>query len=407
MRRAGRAGGHAQGKAVAAVALALALALATPAAALPQDWPISWPQTFNWSDSPVLLDLHQYGGFNDNILNSPPGVQPKASALSQTGVGATARLRLGQQAFTASASLTATDYLDDPSASLHDRALRLGWDQRLGEPCKGRLATEASDKQSDFDQASGPGQDILRTRKLDDEGRCAVSGPFGALVGGGASSLRHSTLSAQALDNDKAYGKLGLDYEGRNRDHAEIFIKLTGLRFPQATGTLSPDSTLTDLQASYRRAFSPLWEARAMIGASAAPTTPGAAPNQIAVYDAELLWTPSELWRASFSASRTLNAPISILANSQIAQTLNFSLTWRPTPKLSFTAGLGRLRLENGPTTPGLYGGTTLNTVSGRAVYQMTPFTSLTASFLRGIRSVAAGQTQTTLAMIGVDFKPY
>ncbi len=404
MKRASRAGGHAQGK--AGLATALALALATPAAALP-DWPASWPQTFNWSDSPLLLDLHQYGGFNDNILNSPPGVQPTASAVSQTGVGATGRLRLGQQFFTAEARVTATDYLDDPSASLHDRALRLRWDQRAGQACKGKLAAEASDKQSDFDQASGPGQDILRTRKLDDEGRCAVYGPFGALLGGGAASLSHAAVSAQALDNDRAYGKLGLDYEGRNRDHAELFFKLTGLRFPNATGTLSPDSTLTDLQASYRRAFSPLWEAWAMIGVSAAPSTPGASPNQIGVYNAELVWTPSELWRVALSANRTLNAPISILANSQIAQSQNFSLTWRPTPKLSFSAGLGRLRLENGPVTPGLYGGTTLITVSGRAVYQMTPFTSLTASFLRANRSVAAGQTQTTLALLGVDFKPY
>jgi len=393
-----RAGGHAPGKAAAA-ALALLMLLPTPA--LPDAGP-----GFNWSDSPLLLDLHQYGGFNSNILNSPPGNRPTASALSQTAIGATARFRLERQAFTAQARGVATHYFDDPSASLRDRAFRFGWEQRLGQPCAGRLAAQASDKQSDLDQASGPGQDILRTRAIDEDARCAVYGSFGALVGGGAASRTHALASAQSLDVDSAYGRLGVDYQGRNSDRAELFVKLTGLRFPQAAGPLRPQSSLTELKASYRRAFSPLWEATAMIGASAA-VTPGGSGQNVGIYAAELAWTPSNLWRVALAASRSLNAPISIQANSQIAQTQNLSLTFRPTPKLSLTAGLGRLVLENGPTTSGLYGGSTLITLSGRAAYQMTPFTSLTAGFMRANRSLASGRTQTTIAMIGVDFNPY
>jgi hypothetical protein len=45
----------------------------SPVPAYPLAYPLSWTPAFNWSDSPLLLDLHQYGGFNDNIFNSPPG----------------------------------------------------------------------------------------------------------------------------------------------------------------------------------------------------------------------------------------------------------------------------------------------------------------------------------------------
>jgi len=389
----------------AGLAIALAPLLATPAAALPNG--PAWLPAFNWSESPLLLDLHQYGGFNDNILNTAPGGRPTASSFSQTALGATGRLRLGQQAFTARARVAATDYLDDPSASLHDRLLHVGWDQRAGQACKGRLDAEASDKQSDFDQAAGPGQDTLRTRILDDNGRCAVYGPVGALFGAGAASRRHDAASAQALDSNSVYGRLGLDYEGRARDRAEFVLKLTGLRFPQATATLSSQSSQSELKASYKRVLSPLWEGVAMVGASGAPSPTTGLWREIFTYNAELAWTPSELWRAALSASQTLSAPVSILANSQIARAQNLSLTWRPTPKLSFSAGLGRLWLENGPTASGLYGGTTLTSLSGRAVYQMTPFTSLTATVLRADRSLTSGRTHTTIAMIGVDFKPY
>jgi hypothetical protein len=376
--------------------------------------PLVWPFAFNWSDSPLLIDLHQYGGFNDNILNSAPGVKPTASAFSQTAVGALGRVSIGSQRFFADARVAATDFLDDKAASRHDRAFHLGWDWRAGAPCKGSLIAASSDTQAEAEQASGPGLDTLRLRALEADGRCALYGAFGLMFAAGAASRRHSAASARALDADSVYGKLGVDYQGRQGDHAAIFAKATGLRFPDAAApdALPGRSSQTDIQATYRRVFSPLLEAEAMIGASAASAASGAPPlggrpREIGVYKAELAVTPSALWRIALDASRTLGAPVSIRANAQVAETQTVSLAWRPTPKLSLTASLGRLWLESGPTVPGLYGGSTLITLSGRAVYQFTPFTSFTASLQRAERSLASGRTETTVATIGVDFKPF
>jgi hypothetical protein len=370
---------------------------------------LSWPLAFNWSDSPLLLDLHQYGGFNDNILNAAPDQTPRASAFSQTAFGALGRVNLGSQKVFADARFTATDFLEDRSASLHDRQFDLGWDWRAGRSCEGHLIAASSDKQAEAEQASGPGLDTLRSRAVDEDGRCALYGAFGLVFAAGAASRRHASDAARALDNDSAYGKLGLDYDWSQFDHAKISAKYTGLHFPQGaeTGGLRGAAGLGDLQGAYRRIFSPLWRAEGMIGVSEAPAPADGRPRALGVYSAGLAWTPSELWRAELAASRTLGAPVTIRANAQVSQAQSLSLTWWVSPKFGLTASLGRLRLESGPTGAGLYGGSTLTTLSGRAVYQLTPFTRLTASAQRAERGLSLGRTRTDVAMIGVDFKPY
>lgn len=361
-------------------------------------------------DSALLLDLHQYGGYNDNILNSPPGLKPTGSAVSQTAVGALGRMFIGPQRFFVDGRIGATDFLDDRSNSLHDHALHLGWDWRAGDACKGRLIATASDTQTETELASGPGLDTLRLRAIEQQdGRCALPSGFGLAFAAGALSLRHSLETASALDNDSVYGKLGLEEDRPDRDHAAIFAKVTQMRFTQdADGAPLPNSALTDVEADYRRIFSPWVQAEAGGGVSAAASAAGGPPPRaIGVYKAELDLTASDIWRIAFTASRKLGPPVSIEANSQVAEMEGVSVGWRPSPKLSVTASLNRLWLENGPTTPGLYGGTTLIMLSGKAVYQLTPFTSLTASCQRARRSLSSGNSYTDVAMIGVDFKPY
>jgi len=381
-----------------------------PFAAAPSPaYPLAWLPVFNWSESPVLLDLHQSGGFNDNILNSAPKRTPKASAVSRTEVGALGRLSLGPQRFFAQARIAATDFLDDKSASRHDRQFDLGWDWRAGRECAGRLAATASDKQAEAEQASGPGLDTLRLRGVDQEGRCALYGALGALFAAGAASRRHTALAARALDADAVYGKLGLDYDVSTRDHAEIFARAARTRFleGQDASALPRDADKTDLDAAYRRVFSSALQARAALGASQAPGPGDGRPRQVGTYSAELVFAPSELWRAVLAASRALGPPVSIRAAAQIAETQSLTVNWRASPKLAFTASVARLRLEGGPPAAGLYGGSTLTAVAGKAVYQLTPFTSLSASVQRVERRLAGGRVPTTVAMIGVDFKPY
>jgi hypothetical protein len=371
---------------------------------------LAWPLAFNWSESPLLIDLHQYGGFNDNILNSPPGVKPTASAVSQTAVGALGRMFVGAQKFFIDGRIGATDFLDHRSDSLHDQALHLGWDWRAGSVCRGRLIATASDTQSDSEMESGPGVDTVRLRAVEQQdGACALPSGFGLAFAAGAVSLRHSSATASALDNDSVYGKLELDHDRQDRDHAAIFAKVTDLRFLQDAGAAPiPQTALIDVEADYRRIFSRWVQAEAAAGASGASSAAGGPPpREIVVYKAEIDFTPSDLWRIAFTANRKLGAPVSIQSNSQVSEAQSVSVGWRPSPRLSLTASLSRLWLESGPSAPGLYGGTTLITLSGRAVYQLTPFTSLTASCLRAQRSLTSGISSATVAMIGVDFKPY
>jgi hypothetical protein len=381
----------------------------TASPAFASSWPLSFDfGAFNWSQSPLLLDLHQYGGFNDNSRNSPPGVAPHASVFSLSGFGALGRLHAGEQKFFADAHVAALDFAQDKGASRHDRQFDLGWDWRAGQACQGRLIATASDRQAETEDLAGPGLDTLRLRLIDQSGRCALYGAFGLVFAAGAASRRHTAASALALETDAVYGRFGLDYDRSQLDHAEASAKLTALDFPQGppSAVLGDAATQSDLQLAYRRILSPHWRAEAMAGVGAVPAPNDGRQRAVGVYDAELIWTPTDAWRAGLSASRTLGAAVSILAAAQIAEAQRLSLSWRTTPKVTLTGEIARLRLESGPSA-GLYGGSTLAMLSARAVYQLTPFTSLTTSLRHAERTASAGRAPNTVAMFGMDFNPF
>src|SRR6266568_5477366 len=76
------------------------------------------PQDFNWSQFPLLLNVNENAGYNDNILGLPtgqngPAHQLRGDSFAQTGVGASTRFYSGAQSFFADASYGVTNYTHD------------------------------------------------------------------------------------------------------------------------------------------------------------------------------------------------------------------------------------------------------------------------------------------------------
>jgi hypothetical protein len=115
------------------------------------------------------------------------------------------------------------------------------------------------------------------------------------------------------------------------------------------------------------------------------------------------------------SSSRSVSAPTTIVANIQVntAQTASVSYAWTPkvsltgTVGLSTTAGAVNTGVQNAPNTYLLFGANTLWNASLRASYQITPFTTASASMQNSSRETNGTHVNTSIVMIGLDYRPY
>ena len=137
------------------------------------DWlspnPLAWtlPNTFNWSESPIRINAHEYVGYNDNILNQaqnyqlPPG-QRAGDPFTKTSVGASTMFYAGAQQFFGDASYTVTNYRHDTALDLHNYSFDGGLNWQVTSRCQGKLVGAARSTEAPLEEQAGPGIDIVQ-----------------------------------------------------------------------------------------------------------------------------------------------------------------------------------------------------------------------------------------------------
>uniref|UniRef100_UPI003F993BE0 hypothetical protein n=1 Tax=Rhodoblastus sp. TaxID=1962975 RepID=UPI003F993BE0 len=195
------------------------------------DWlspaPLAWVEpNFNWSDSPIRPYLHEYTGYNSNILNLypgvalPPGVN-RGDSFVRTDVGASARPNYEAQQFFFDLDYSTTDYRHDTRFDLHNHFFDGGVNWTLNSLCTGTLVAADRTQEAPQDELVGPGVDILTTKLINETGRCHIYQDVSIIVNSNATSTRHSLITAQTLDNNTTYGQGGLQYAWSTLDNLQ------------------------------------------------------------------------------------------------------------------------------------------------------------------------------------------
>ncbi len=401
------------------------------------DWlspvPLAWvyPKTFNWSESPVRLNFHDYAGFNDNILGVYPGFALPSNTLkgdwfNRMDVGASTRFYAGAQQIFADATYTTVDYRRDAAYDTHNYMFDAGINWQATARCQGNVTGTLGQAQSPIDQLLAPGIDIARTVSVNETGSCTVYDNSGFVINSGWSKIEHAAQIYQVNNSQSAYIQGGLKYNLSGPDNAQFLVRYTETTYPDRYASLGLHPALlpygllqtnhqVDYQVVYDRTVSQKLDFQTSAGLtwnSGLFGTGNTASEQrlLPSYSLGVNWRPTEKWSVNVTAGHTAGVATSIIANAQVTDIQSASVTYAWSPKLSLQGSLSRAETSgaaNLVANSSYYGPGTSFRATARATYQITPFTSASASYQRSDRTINGYTVMNNVAMIGLDYKPY
>jgi hypothetical protein len=401
-------------------------ALGGGAGAAAYDWlspaPLAWTMPgFNWSELPVKVYAHEYGGYNSNIFNAYPGTKlPPGVILGdyflRTDVGASTKANIENQQFFVDMDYTTTNYRHDLSLDLHNHTFDAGMNWRVNELCNGTLIGTDKLVQAPQDVQIGPGIDILTSNVFNETGQCHLYQDINVIFNGGASTIRHSLLTSQPLDYNAYYGQGGLQYAWSDLDNIQFLVKYSNTDYVNTVSsptaaTVPQFVRLLNATVTYNYTYSDKINFSLMTGIT---EDVGGASTPRPIYSMTINYLPSEKLSFVFTASHLVSPPVSIIAATQINNVESVSVIYAWTTKFNLQASVAQTMTEagNGASTPNNptaftnFGSNTLMSATIKASYSWTPFTSLVLSVQNSNRATNGTNLRTELIMLGLDYRP-
>ena len=385
---------------------------------------LAWvPVEFNWADLPIKLYVVENAGYNSNILNLYPGQQlhnglTPGDRFVRTDIGFTTKVKVEAQELFADLDYTTTNYLHDKDLDLHNHFFDGGVNWVMNSHCNGTLKLINSVMETAQEQLIASGQDISTVQSINETSQCHLYQDINVLISGGATTTRHSQAFSQQLDNNTAYVQSGLQYAWTGLDNIELLLKYSYTHYVNEIGqttqySVPPYVRLLTYQVLYNNTISPMVNFSVMggltqdVGINSPGNNSGSTPAE-PIYALTLNYLPSDKLSLTGSVSRSVSAPTSIIANTQVNTGESVSLRYSLTPKVSLTATVGvSTTAGSNVNIPGVFGANTLLSTQLKAAYEITRFTSLTASVQNQSRETNGQRLRTEIIMMGLDFRPY
>ncbi len=400
------------------------------------DWlspaPLLWtpPSTFNWADSPVKLNAHEYFGHNDNILNaystmSLPSNIRRGDFYTQTALGASSQFNAGAQQFFVDGEYTIMNYLHDASLDAHNYNIDGGVNWNVTSRCKGKLIGIDKELQTEFDELFAPGVDFIHTTSLNETGECNFYDAFGFIFNSGLLSQGHSLTLDQIQNYDLSYVEGGIQYAFTGLDTLQFSVKYDVRNFTNRSAAMLSSAGITtlglqqynrqvDYQIKYNRTFSQKLDVELMAGWVENPDVAGygaisSRAETSPIYSATMNGRVAEMARGAGRESHRRRARVGDRQCASLRWPNGFSDIFLDFRNSSLQGAFGRTVLEGSPSSgdyPIYYGPSTLLNYSMKAAYQVTPFTSASASFQRWRRAVSGTNITSDVLMMGLDYQP-
>jgi hypothetical protein len=387
----------------------------------------SWPKLpydWNWSDLPVRLSASESISYNSNVLALPTGVsapngQSQGDFTSQSSFGLSTTANWYGQQFFFDGNFGVLRYLHRSDFDSNVYSITPGVNWHFTSRCSGSLAGFFTRSPSTVTQLVGVGINYATTTSLSETGQCGIGNGYSVLFNSSVTDTTNSNpLDAVNNANSKMISA-GIEY-ARGDDSVNVLASKTLSNFNRGaalnTFGLANSITYHSFTGSYTRQISPNLSVTGTLGLVGVTNafTLGLPKTLEPTYSLSVGWTVTPKVRLALSASRSVAAPTTVIANAETSYQTNLSMTYSATPKVSFSASASA-GYTSAAFTPTLVGtafapflaNTNYYSATASVAYTMTPFISAGLSATYSERVSEHVVTPQDLITVSLNYKPY
>jgi hypothetical protein len=379
----------------------------------------------NWADLPVKLTASETVSYNSNVNSIPIGAALPGQVLgdltSASNFGFSTRANVyGQQVFF-DATLGVIRYLHEVEFNSTVYSLNAGVDWTLTSRCSGALTLSLSKSPVELTDLIGVGVNYSTTTAFNETGKCAVANGFSLVFNSGLTTTTNtnpidavnnarSTLLSAGIEYAKGYSTLTALASISQSD-------FTGRTAAQAAVGLATETDFHTFTLNYTRHVNDNLSVSASIGlvGTTSDFTLGLPKSLLPIYSLSTNWTIAPKLFLNASASRTVAAPSTVIANAETSYDASVNLGYQMTPKVTANAG-GSISYSTSTFTSGLaeagfspffVGTQRTYALNAGLSYAMTPFlsASLNASYTERVGNGFI--TPQDLVTVSLSYRPY
>jgi Putative beta-barrel porin 2 len=379
----------------------------------------------NWADLPVKLTASETVSYNSNVNGIPIGTALPGQVLgdltSASNFGFSTRANVyGQQVFF-DATLGVIRYLHEVDFNSTVYSLNAGVDWTLTSRCSGALTLSLSKSPVELTDLIGVGVNYSTTTAFNETGKCAVGNGFSLVLNSGLTTTTNSN-PIDAVNNARStLLSAGIEYaQGYSTLTALASISrsdFTGRTAAEAAVGLATETDFHTFTLNYTRHVDDNLSVTGSIGlvGTTSDFTLGLPKSLLPIYSLSTNWTIAPKLSLSASASRTVAAPSTVIANAETSYDATVNLGYQMTPKVTASAG-GSISYSTSTFTSGLaeagfspffVGTQRTYALNAGLSYAMTPFlsASLNASYTERVGNGFI--TPQDLVTVSLSYRPY
>jgi hypothetical protein len=380
----------------------------------------------NWADLPFTLSASQTVSYNSNVNGIPVGFalpgQVVGDFTTTTNVGFSTKANVYDQQTYLNASFGLIRYLHEAEFNSDIYTLSAGVNWRLTSRCSGNLGVTLDKSPVEITASIvGTGVNYGTTTAFNETGTCEVSNGFSLLFNAGWTELTNSN-PVDALNNTRTtmlsagieYAKGASTVTALASNSNDIFNR--GAAVNVNTVGLSNVADFHSFTLAYSRQINPNLSVNGLIGLVGTTNAfaLGLPKTLLPIYTIGMSWAFTPKLTLNGSASKTIAAPTTVVANAQTTWLAQTSLTYQLTPKVGVNVG-GSISYATGAFTPAavtnlalnLTGASNFYGVNAGLTYAMTPFLSaaLNASYTERVTDHTI--TPEDLVIVSLRYNPF
>jgi hypothetical protein len=380
----------------------------------------------NWADLPFKLTASQTVSYNSNLNAIPLGVTLPAGATrgdfsSTTNLGFSTNANVYNQQLYIDATFGVLRYRRQTDFDSNIYSLSAGDNWRLTSRCAGNLGVVLDKSPATLlTTVVGTGANYATTTSFNETGKCGVSNGFSLVFNSSWTDVTNSN-PVDALNNSRTT-MLAAGIEYAKGPSTVTALANNSYSIYGGRGAVVNTLGLADVtdfhtfSLGYTRQINPNLSVNGLVGlvGTTSAFTLGLPRTLLPIYTLGTTWTVTPRMTLNASASKTVAAPTTIIANAETNYVAQASLTYALTPKVAVNAS-GSIGYSTGAFTPVvvtslaplLTGASNSYSASVGLTYAMTPFLSaaLNASYTELVINHTI--TPEDLVTVSLNYRPY
>ncbi|ACB94484.1 hypothetical protein Bind_0834 [Beijerinckia indica subsp. indica ATCC 9039] len=372
---------------------------------------------------PFKLAIDQNVFYNDNIQLIPnntatPTGFSRSDFYSTTNLNGALKFPIGPHTFFVNGGYGLVRYARNPQLNSDNYHVNGGLAWSLGSHCTGDIIGALASYQAPFYQQDLINQiNVVSNLSATAGARCHVADRIYAVAGGGWRQYTNSLSQFTSNNRDQTFESVGLTYEGGALDQFGVRATFIHRVFTDRPAVVDPTLSQSLDQRNYTFNFQRTITPRINVSGSAGVTqvqghqAVSTSSNTWPIYTVSLSWNLTPKISLGYNLSRAIIAPQGLSSDLQSVNSQLVTIGYQFSPRLSFSAQLGRTDLSNQTLNGGI--NTNIAFQNQRillagllATYRASPLLSFTGSYYYNDRQdlITGVRATANVFMIGLSY---